>query len=161
MSVDIKKIRPSNRYINGLYKCKNSNKYIGDSNAIIYRSSYELKFCQFCDTSDSVIKWSSEPFSIPYFNEFDNKKHSYFIDFYAKIFNELQGKPIDYLIEIKPSAKLKKPKRPKKATPKKLKTFNESAIEYIRNMSKFSAAKLYASSIGYEFKIITELQLFI
>ena len=32
---------------------------------VIYRSSWELAFCRWCDFSPSVIKWSSEPCSNP------------------------------------------------------------------------------------------------
>ena len=39
------------------------HKYKGNSNMIICRSSWERKFCQWCDMNNNVISWASEEFS--------------------------------------------------------------------------------------------------
>jgi len=52
----------------GKYTPKNPNKYAGDPSKIIYRSLWERKFMVFCDETASVLKWSSEEISIPYFS---------------------------------------------------------------------------------------------
>ena len=40
------------------------HKYKGNSKMIICRSSWERKFCQWCDMNNSIISWASEEFSI-------------------------------------------------------------------------------------------------
>jgi hypothetical protein len=157
--IDIKKVVPSNRNRSGKYKVQNPEKYLGDLNNVVYRSSYERAFCVWCDESDDITKWESEPFAIPYISQVDNKQHHYFIDFYAKI-KDATGQEVDYLIEVKPKSRLVRPIYPKPATSKKIKSFNDQAKEYIRNLSKFAAAKKYAASIGYKFIIVTEDHLF-
>ena len=158
-NIDIKKVRPSMRFTNGTYKVKNKDKYVGDLESVIYRSSYERAFCVFCDGADHVVKWESEPFAIPYISQVDKRTHSYFVDYYARIRNA-NGEERDYLVEVKPKSRLVKPTYPKPATSKRIATFNEQAKEYIRNLSKFAAARAYALSIGYEFLIVTEDHLF-
>ena len=68
-------------YAKEIYKGKfiprNPTKYLGDFNAITYRSSYELKFMNWCDLSSSIKGWVSEEIAIPYRNPLDNKVHRY------------------------------------------------------------------------------------
>jgi len=42
------------------------HKYKGNSKMIICRSSWERKFCQWCDMNNSIVSWASEEFSIPF-----------------------------------------------------------------------------------------------
>jgi len=72
---DIKKVKPNGEYKSGKYEPKNPEKYIGDVHNIIYRSSWELRFCIYCDNNDGIVKWSSEPVVIPYYNPLDKKEH--------------------------------------------------------------------------------------
>ena len=44
----------------GKFIPSNPHKYIGDRTNIIYRSSWERKFCQYCDLKAEILKWSSE-----------------------------------------------------------------------------------------------------
>ena len=159
MAVNIKKVIPHQRYFNGKYKLKNPEKYIGDPSEIIFRSSYERRFCVFCDFDSSVIKWSSEPYSIPYKNPLTGKNSEYFVDFYARIKNAY-GEEVDYLIEVKPRKKLNKPIAPQRDTLKKLENYNREMTEYVINLSKFSAAKAFALKIGYKFIVVTEEELY-
>ena len=46
--------------IKSRYKPSNPKKYQGNPNNIICRSSWERKFCQWCDRNDSIISWASE-----------------------------------------------------------------------------------------------------
>ena len=71
--MSIKKVKPTVKsgYKQGYYKPKFPQKYRGEG-PIIYRSSWERKFCHWCDHNEDVIMWISEPFSIPYFNMLDN-----------------------------------------------------------------------------------------
>ena len=69
----------------GKFIPKNPTKYLGDFNSIIYRSSYELKFMNWCDRSNSIVGWVSEEIAIPYRNPLDNKVHRYMVDFYIEV----------------------------------------------------------------------------
>lgn len=160
MASDIKSNKPTakSKFRQGYYILNNPDKYIGDSTKIIYRSSWEYKFCRYCDDSTNVLKWSSEPFPIKYISPIDGKEHDYYIDFYMKGVKD--DKEIDYLVEVKPQESLKKPVFEGIQTMQKLKNFNYAAKTFIVNGAKFLAAKLHAESIGYKFIIVTEDFLF-
>lgn len=159
MVKNIKKVVPSFRYMSGKYKVRNKEKYVGDPNEIIFRSSYERKFMVFCDLDESVLRWSSEPYSIPYLDTVSEKKRNYFVDFYARI-KVPDGHVQDYLVEVKPRKKLNKPLPPNRESLHKLKNYNSAMHEYLTNLSKFTAAKSYALKIGYKFIIVTEKELY-
>lgn len=156
----IKSTKPTAKsgYRQGYYTLTNPDKYIGDPTKIIYRSSWEFRFCKYCDDSDSVLKWSSEPYPIKYISPVDGKEHNYYIDFYMKVLKD--GIEVDYLVEIKPEASLKKPVFEGIQTMKKLQNFNYAAKTWLVNSAKFSAAKAHADSIGYKFTVVTEEFLF-
>lgn len=157
---DIKKIKPKRHVtVSGVYKPRNASKYVGDITKVIYRSSYERKFCIFCDTAQKIRKWSSEPFAIQYVSPIDKKIHEYFIDFWVKIEQD-NGIIEEFLIEVKPKALLKKPEAPSKNTLKQLKIYNEKVKTYLINAAKFAAAKSFAAKRGCKFLIVTEDFLF-
>ena len=83
------------------YKPSYPSKYKGDPNNIICRSSWERKFCRYCDLNESVISWGSEEFWIPYLSPVDNRVHRYFPDFIMKI-KENTGAIKTYVVEVKP-----------------------------------------------------------
>jgi len=157
---DIKNVKPTrNVFVSGRYKLKNATKYIGEPDKIIYRSSWERKFCVFCDTSQKIMRWSSEPFAIKYISPIDKKIHEYFVDFYIKI-EQRNGLIEEYLVEVKPKAQLQKPVPPKKNTLKMVKVYNEQVKTYLVNVAKFAAAKSMAAKRGYKFLVVTEDFLF-
>ena len=86
---DIKKIKPTHKsgFKQSYFEPKNLSKYLG-SFPIICRSSWERKFAIFCDTNDAVIKWSSEPIEIKYYNILDKKFHKYYPDYFVQIQKE-------------------------------------------------------------------------
>ncbi len=94
------------RYSQGYYELINPEKYHGDPKQIIYRSSYEYKFCRYCDLTEGVVKWSSEPFSVKYYDPVNKKARNYHIDFYIRVKLEGSDKEVDYLVEVKPKNKL-------------------------------------------------------
>lgn len=151
MSIKNLKPTPNSKYESGYYSPKYPDKYRGDLKKIIYRSSYERRMCQFCDFTDSVIEWSSEPIAIMYTSMYDNRRHKYWVDFWVKLNN---GK--EFIVEVKPSMKLKKPRK----TKRNIKSFNEAAKEYLVNYSKFQAASQFAKASGMEFIIADENFLF-
>ena len=69
----------------GKYKPSHSKKYKGDPTNIIYRSLWERKFMQYCDSNSNVLEWGSEEIALPYRSPVDNKVHRYFPDFYVKV----------------------------------------------------------------------------
>lgn len=142
------------KYINGTFKPKNPNKYVGNITNIIYRSSYERTFMIYCDSNINILRWSSEPLAIPYLNPIDNKIHKYFIDFWIET---NKGK---FLIEIKPYNQLSNPVLlEKKYSKKQLENFIYSKKEYIKNLAKWKAAKQFAAQNNWNFWIITEKDL--
>lgn len=129
------------------YKPKNMAKYAGNIDMIICRSSWERAVCQWCDLNPSVIKWSSEEVIVPYICKTDNSPHRYFIDFKIQMKN---GKT--YLIEVKPDKQTKKPKQPQRKSPK----YKDEVLTYVKNLSKWNAAKKYCEDREWTFMVWTE-----
>ena len=139
----------------GKYQPKNPQKYVGNPSNIIYRSLWERKFMIYCDTNENILEWGSEELVIPYRSPVDGKIHRYFPDFYIKV-KEPDGNIKKYLIEIKPHKQTMPPKKPQRQT----KGYIYEAYEYAKNQSKWEAAKEYCKDRQWEFKVITEKELF-
>ena len=141
-------------YKQGVYKPVNSDKYKG-SGYPEYRSSWEVKFFQWCDKNTNVIKWGSETVIVPYVSPLDNKVHRYFIDSIVTI---KEGNNIKtYLVEIKPS---KQTQPPVKSNKKKKSTILYEQATYAINQAKWTAAQKYAKLKHIDFIILTEKELF-
>ena len=134
----------------GLYKPHNPKKYVGNTKQIVYRSLLERIFMRYCDLNEDIQYWASEELPVRYYNPLDKKYHRYFPDFVVKTVNNDK-----YMIEIKPSRQVAKPKTPKKKT----KSYMRESFEYIKNQAKWQAAKVYCDNKGMEFKLITEKDL--
>lgn len=134
----------------GLYKPTNPKKYVGDTKMIVYRSLLERRFMRYCDLNEDIVFWASEELPVRYYSPLDKKWHRYFPDFVVKTVNNHK-----YMIEIKPSRQVGKPKPPKKKT----KSYMRESFEYIKNQAKWNAAKAYCEDNGMQFKIITEKDL--
>ena len=134
----------------GLYKPTHPKKYVGDPKKIVYRSLLERRFMRYCDLNQDILFWASEELPIRYFNPIDKKYHRYFPDFVVKT-----SKQKKYMIEVKPSRQIGKPKLGKK----KSKTYMRESFEYIKNQAKWQAAKSYCDVNDLEFKLITEKDL--
>jgi hypothetical protein len=139
----------------GKYQPSYPEKYKGDPTNIIYRSLWERKFMVYCDTNERILEWGSEELALPYRSPLDGKSHRYFPDFYIKV-QEGNGKVKKYLIEIKPKKQTVPPPKPKRQT----KNYIREVYEYAKNQSKWEAAKEWCADRGYEFKVITENELF-
>ena len=133
--------------IKSKYKPSYPKKYKGDPNNIICRSSWERKFCHWCDLNENILEWGSEEFYIPYISPVDRRIHRYYPDF---IFKLKTGKK--YMVEIKPYRQCFPPKKPKKQG----RVFMREQLEYIKNQAKWQAAKVYCEGNDLEFKIFTE-----
>lgn len=144
----------TNNFKQGIFKPINPHKYKGNPTNIIYRSSWEKRFFNWVDQNSAVISWSSEEFFIPYICGTDNKCHRYFVDIRMSI-RDQTGNLNEYLVEIKPLAQTKQPKFPGKNT----KRYLHEVENYIKNQSKWKAAKEYAEQRGMKFLLITEKEL--
>jgi hypothetical protein len=133
------------------YKPSFPKKYKGDPNNIICRSSWERKFCHWCDLNENVLEWGSEEFWIPYRSPVDNKVHRYFPDFIIKV-KEQNGEIKTYVIEVKPKRQTMEPKVPKRKT----KSWLYEMKTYAVNQAKWKAAQEFCADRLIEFKVITE-----
>ena len=137
------------RYRQGKYKPVNYRKYKGDPTDIFYRSSWELKFMQWCDRNPNILEWNSECIIIRYYDPVERKHRRYFPDFYVKV-----GKK-KYIAEVKPSYQTKEPKTQKRNTKK----YISEVMTYAVNQAKFKAADEFCKDHGWEFMVVTEKEL--
>jgi hypothetical protein len=138
-----------------IYRPSYPKKYKGDPNSIVCRSTWERKFCSYCDLNENIISWASEEFFIPYVSPLDNKVHRYFPDYLIKV-REQNGETKTYLIEVKPKKQTKPPVKKSRAT----KSFIYETKTYAVNQAKWKAAKEWCDDRKIEFKIITEEDLY-
>jgi hypothetical protein len=139
----------------GFFRPKNPSKYRGDANNIVYRSGWEKRVMDSLDDNINVISWSSEEIIIPYVSPVDNKVHRYFPDFYVEA-RAPDGSVKVMLLEVKPIAQTQAPKKPQRQT----KRFLNEVMTYGVNQAKWDAASKYCQHKGWEFKLITEKELF-
>lgn len=135
----------------GLYVPRHPEKYKGEVNRIVYRSSWELDFCRFLDNNKSVLAWSSEPFAIPYIKPTDKKVHKYFPDFWIE-YHDKNGEIIQEVIEIKPASQIAQPN----PVGKKKKQQLYEQITYAVNIAKWKAATEFCAKYKMKFRLITE-----
>ena len=136
--------------IASIYKPTYPEKYIGDANNIICRSSWERHFARWCDHTPDIVKWASEEFSIPYVSPKDSRVHRYYPD---ALIQKKDGKK--YLVEIKPARQTKPPVKKSRVT----KTYINECLTYEINKAKWAAAREFALDNGVEFLILTENEL--
>ena len=137
------------------YIPKNSTKYIG-TYPVQPKSTWERKFCRWLDANPSVIKWSSENIYIQYYDPVQQKNRRYYPDFYMEVLG-ISGKLKRYIVEIKPQHETV---LPVKTAKKSKKTMLYQEASYLTNQAKWKAARQYCNKLGYDFRIITERQLF-
>lgn len=141
------------KFHQGKYSLKNPDKYVGDKNKIVYRSSWERKFMSWADQNPGVIKWNSEELVVPYISPVDGLQHRYFVDFMIMV-KTRSGEIKKYAAEIKPEAQT----MPPKPNRNKARYLNESAT-YAINQSKWEAASRFCQKMGVEFVVLTEKHL--
>ena len=139
----------------GRFSPQNPEKYIGDPTNIIYRSSWEKIFCNWCDRNTSIKKWNSEEKIVPYFDPVKKRWRRYFPDFMIHYENK-DGIMMTEMIEVKPQHEVEgPPTNPKRRT----KGWVNQVYTYITNQAKWEAAKEYCENQGWSFRIITEKEL--
>jgi hypothetical protein len=164
---------PTAKTKQGYYKVQHPEKYIGDPNLVIFRSSWEHSFCRWCDASPSVLRWSSEPVRIPYYDRVskldeckrlgldpNNPKNwvvkYYNTDFWIEI-DKGESITQKMFIEIKPSNQLVKPRPPAgNASLKEQRKFNNAAKTYLINEAKWAAMNAWAEKNNSKFYVFTE-----
>jgi hypothetical protein len=139
----------------GKYQPSFPKKYKGNPTNIVYRSLWERTFMKYCDTNENILEWFSEEIAVPYRSPIDNKIHRYFPDFYIKV-KESNGSIKKYIIEIKPKKQTVEPIPQKRRT----KGYIYEVYEYAKNQAKWEAAEEWCADRGYEFKVLTEDDLF-
>ena len=138
----------------GKYKVRAPYKYKGNPTKVVYRSSWELKFMNYCDTNTNILEWGSEEMYVWYKSPVDNKPHRYFPDFYIKA-RESNGQIKKYIIEVKPQRQTKPPAKPKRQT----RGYLREAYEYAKNQAKWKAANEWCLDRGFEVTVLTEKDL--
>ena len=141
-------------YDKGKFVPQNPQKYVGDVNNIVWRSSWEKQFLRWCDVNPSVLKYSSEEVVIPYIHPMDNKPHRYFPDMMLEL-QKRDGTVEKVMVEIKPSKECVPP-----APTKNKKTLTEATITYMINQAKWKAAQAFCQKHGMRFVVLTEKELF-
>ena len=145
------------KFKQGFFTPANPQKYKGNSNNIIYRSSWELHFMKnFLDVNPSVLKWSSEEIAIPYM--FLDEKHRYFPDFYMEV-KQSDNQVKKFLVEIKAQKDFIQKKPRKYMTEKQTKQYREQALTIAKNQAKWDAAKNFCSINNMEFIVLSEKEL--
>ena len=140
--------------IKSRYKPTYPQKYKGNPNSIICRSSWERRFCHWCDMNENILEWGSEEFSIPYISPIDNRVHKYYPDFIIKV-KESSGQIKTYVIEVKPEKQTREPVKKSRVT----KSYIYEVTTYAVNQAKWKAANEFCKDRLIEFKIITENEL--
>jgi hypothetical protein len=134
----------------GWFTPKHRNKYKGDSENVVYRSSWELRVMKWLDENPSVIWWASEELIIRYKSPIDQKIHRYFPDFIVRL-KQKNGTESTVVIEIKPQKQTVKPEQKRKT-----KRYLQEAATYAINQEKWRAADLFCKEHGWQFKVLTE-----
>ena len=130
------------------------HKYKGNSKMIICRSSWERKFCQWCDMNNSIVSWASEEFSIPYVSPKDNRVHKYYPDYLIKV-KEKNDMIKTYVVEVKPY----KQTMPPKPRSRKTKSYSNRVCYLCSQSGKVESCKRICEDHRIEFKVVTEKEL--
>lgn len=137
----------------GQFKPKHPEKYKGNAQNIVYRSSWEQRVMRTLDNHPQVEWWASEELPIKYVSPIDNCIHRYFPDFIVRV-KRADTSSTTYVLEIKPHSQttLRTPKR-------QTRQFLEETRTYAVNNAKWKAAEEFCQDHGWQFKVITELDL--
>lgn len=142
------------KYHQGFFNPKFPKKYKGDPSKIVFRSSWEARVMRWLDMNANVIEWSSEELSIPYLSPLDGKYHRYFPDFVIKVKTPDNHIKV-YMLEVKPKYQTQEPTKKRKS-----KKYVNEVLNWGVNDAKWEKAKEYCADRGWEFKLITESDIF-
>ena len=140
--------------LKGKFRPTHPEKYAGDINNIIYRSSWELAFLQRLDSDPNIISYASEELVIPYADRITKKVRRYFPDFVIKKRGK-DGQIKTIVIEIKPYAQSVPPVKGNKTEKRYLTEVQTFATNYF----KWTHATEFCRRKGWEFIVLTEREL--
>lgn len=119
-----------------------------------YKSSLELSAIRYADYNKHIVRFSLEPFAIPYLKPTDGKTHRYYIDLFLEF-----STGDKFLVEVKSYGETIPPKKPKSKSQKALDSYKKALETFMINQSKWDAARKFASERGVKFIILTENEL--
>jgi hypothetical protein len=137
------------RFAQGKFVPTQPAKYIGNK-IPTYRSSWEWRFMQFCDTHPSIQKWACESIKIPYRNPLTGRGSIYIPDFLIQYVDRNNATNID-VIEIKPQ---------NQAVLESVGKNKTRQAQFVQNQAKWSAANAWCRQQGIRFRVVTENELF-
>lgn len=145
----------SSRYKQGYFDVSKSLKYLNSSEPCIYRSSLEFKFMKWCELSDRVKNWESEPFSVKYTCLETGKERNYWIDF-----SVITSNNETWLIEVKSSkdvqdVELFQTLYNRLSEVEKKRLINSRKVA-AKNYSKWKHARQICNDRNWKFVIVTE-----
>ena len=147
------------KFKQGYYVVKNTEKYIGDVDKVVYRSSWELEVHKFFDNNPKILKWGSECVTIPYVKPTDGRVHKYYPDYLISYVNR-HGEVKWDLIEVKPKEQTRKSRSRNPRT----KLYED--LTYAVNVSKWEQATAWckkqseATGLDFQFRILTQQSIF-
>lgn len=112
---------------------------------------------KFFDTHKNILAWMSEEIIVPYISPVDGKPHRYFPDFLVKMLTK-DGSTKVVMIEIKPFKETLPPKPPKSG--RKTQRFLAEQMTFAINQTKWQAAEKFCEPRKWDFKVMTENELF-
>jgi len=139
----------------GRFIPKNPQKYVGNVNRIMFRSSWEMRFMKWLDENNAVLRWGSEELAIPYVNPIKVDATGrpvisrYFPDFII-MYRDTAGNVKKEIVEVKPMKEAV-------LTPR---STDRDKQAYAVNQAKWKAASIFAESQGATFRVITEKTMF-
>ena len=132
----------------GRFIPKHPEKYLGNPERIIFRSSWEVRLFKWLDSTPAVLQWASEEFSIPYLHPFEKRVAQYYPDALV-IYKDKFGNLKKEIVEIKPY----------KETVLTPKASDQDKYALAVNQAKWKAAADFAAKQGMSFRVITEVTL--
>lgn len=149
------KHKASGPWLSGDFKPLNPEKYRGNINDIIFRSSYELAAFKFCDSEPAIIMWNSEEEIIPYMNPRTGRQSRYMMDLKIWTADPETGELKITLVEIKPLTQTRPPRKGNK----KDETYMRECATWAVNSAKWEATERYCAERGWAFVKWTEEEL--
>jgi hypothetical protein len=152
--MNIKNLKPNknSRTKQGYFNISESTKYNGKTKKVIYRSSWEYKFCVWCEQNPNIQNWCSESVQIKYICPIENVTRNYYPDFWIKFTNG-----DTWIIEVKPEREYKiVPEPPKRKTKKAIQNYIDLKKTIRINIAKFRYASQYANNRGWKFFVADE-----
>lgn len=142
--------------LKGIYSPINPDKYIGNVENIVFRSSWERKLMVKLDINPNVLKWSSEELVIPYYDSIQRKQRRYFVDFTILYRNPSTGEEVKYAIEVKPFSQTVPPTKPKNNNAKRARRYLNESLTYRNNLDKWKQAQEWCKKNNFRFVVLHE-----